>query len=199
MFLQAVFGGRTRRLVATRGHLMPESITIVGNIATDPVQRQTKSGDAVIAFRVLTSNRRRDAETGNWYEESVNAYSVSAFKKLAEHSAASLRKGQRVVVAGSLKMRDWEAGERSGTDAEVTADAIGLDLRFAPIVTAPAASREAVASLVPTVAPGETSPGYEHQTSAATDVSEPQVTSEGGDWSAREPGQEAFVPDEVPY
>jgi len=35
-----------------------------------------------------------------------------------------------VVVSGRLKIRDWDNGERSGTNVEIEADSLGHDLMF---------------------------------------------------------------------
>ncbi len=56
--------------------------------------------------------------------------SVSTFRGLADHAFQSLRKGDRVVLTGRLKVRDWEAGDRKGTSVDIEADAIGHDLRL---------------------------------------------------------------------
>ena len=42
----------------------------------------------------------------------------------------SVRKGERVVVHGRLRLRAWENGEKSGTAIEIEADSIGHDLAW---------------------------------------------------------------------
>jgi single-strand DNA-binding protein len=42
----------------------------------------------------------------------------------------SVNKGQRVVVSGKLRVRDWESGDRAGTTVEIDADALGHDLAW---------------------------------------------------------------------
>jgi single-strand DNA-binding protein len=44
--------------------------------------------------------------------------------------ATSIEKGQRIVVVGTVRIRDWEAGEKTGTTIEITADSIGHDLNY---------------------------------------------------------------------
>ena len=39
-------------------------------------------------------------------------------------------KGQRIIVAGRLRIREWQADEKRGTNVEVEAEAIGHDLRW---------------------------------------------------------------------
>jgi single-strand DNA-binding protein len=44
--------------------------------------------------------------------------------------ATSVDKGQRVIVTGRVRIRDWESGAKSGTTIEIDADAIGHDLTW---------------------------------------------------------------------
>ncbi|SIT73473.1 single-stranded DNA-binding protein [Microbacterium sp. RU33B] len=107
---------------------MSDTITVIGNIAGDPEHRQTAAGIAVTTFRVASSQRRFDRATGQWVEAHTNWYSVSAFRSLAQHAFRSLRKGDRVVLTGKLRVRNWDNGTARGTAVEIDADAIGHDL-----------------------------------------------------------------------
>jgi single-strand DNA-binding protein len=49
---------------------------------------------------------------------------------LAINSAGSVSKGERVLVTGKLRVRDWDNGERAGTSVEVEAEALGHDLTW---------------------------------------------------------------------
>jgi single-strand DNA-binding protein len=110
---------------------MSEHLAVRGLIATTP--RHIVSGDGldIVSFRLLSASRRFDAESGSWKDDQTNWFTVSAFRKLAVNSASSLKKGDRVMALGRLKIREWDNGERSGTSVEIDADAIGLDLNFA--------------------------------------------------------------------
>lgn len=55
---------------------------------------------------------------------------MTAFRQLAINSAGSINKGDRLVVAGKLRIRDWDNGERAGTSVEVEADSLGHDLTW---------------------------------------------------------------------
>lgn len=110
---------------------MSEHLAVRGLIATTP--RHIVSGDEldIVSFRLVSASRRFDAESGSWKDDQTNWFTVSAFRKLAVNSANSLKKGDRIMALGRLKIRDWDNGERSGTSVEIDADAIGLDLNFA--------------------------------------------------------------------
>ena len=109
---------------------MSDRITVTGNIATEPEQRRTGSGVPVTTFRLASSQRYRDAQSGEWVDGTTNWYRVSVFRTLGENAFASLRKGQRVIVDGRLRIKDWEANGKRGTEVEIDADALGPDLKW---------------------------------------------------------------------
>lgn len=84
---------------------MTDTVTIVGNVATDPHRSVTTSGIAVTNFRLASSQRRYDAATQRWVETGTNWYTIAAFRRLAEHAAASLHAGDSVIVTGRLRLR----------------------------------------------------------------------------------------------
>ena len=57
-------------------------------------------------------------------------FTVNCFRKLAEHASQSLVKGDRVIVRGKLRVRDWDNWELSGTAVEIEAESLGHDLMF---------------------------------------------------------------------
>jgi len=109
---------------------MSNPITVVGTIATEPRRIVTQSGVVLCSFRVASGDRRYDREQGKWVDGETNWFGVTAFRSLAEHALGSLRKGERVVVSGRLRLRQWESGEKSGLSVEVEAEALGHDLRW---------------------------------------------------------------------
>jgi single-strand DNA-binding protein len=113
-----------------RGHIMSDHITLVGNVIGDPEERATRGGDPIAAFRLAVSERRFDRERGQWIDGHTNYYAVSVFGELGRNALASLHKGERVIVAGRLRLREWETDAKRGVSADVTADAVGHDLRW---------------------------------------------------------------------
>ncbi|MDQ7877618.1 single-stranded DNA-binding protein [Microbacterium sp. QXD-8] len=107
-----------------------DTITITGNVATPPELKRTPGGVVITTFRVARSLRRYNRETGAWADAGTNFYTVSAYRTLAEHAHHSLRKGDRVILTGHLRVREWDNGTRKGTAVEIDADAIGHDLRW---------------------------------------------------------------------
>lgn len=109
---------------------MSDHITLVGNIVGDIEQRATRGGGSVAAFRLAVGERRLDKERGEWVDAHTNYYSISVFGDLGANALRSLRKGERVVLSGRLRLREWETETKRGVSADVVADAIGHDLRW---------------------------------------------------------------------
>ena len=105
-------------------------VTLWGNIATDPKSMSTPSGVRITKFRLACTASRRDAQTGEFTDGVTSWYSVSCWRELAVNVAASLLKGDPVVVYGKQVVRDWEAEDgRKGTDVSIDALSVGHDLR----------------------------------------------------------------------
>jgi len=154
---------------------MTDTITLTGIIATDPRALVTQSGLSITSFRLASTQRRYDRVKGEWLDGETNWYTVTAFRQLAENVVGSLRKGQRVVVTGRLRIRSWESGDRSGLTVEVDADAIGHDLTWGTssferrVASAPAGDRAAT--------PAD---GGDTVTSDATEASPAEASSPAG-------------------
>lgn len=109
---------------------MADTICIAGNTAAVPQLIDTSTGRTMAKVRVASTVRRKDSATGEWTDGETNWYDVVAFDALAANVAASIGKGQRILVSGRLSVKKWESGEKSGVDVQIRADAIGPDLRF---------------------------------------------------------------------
>lgn len=113
------------------------NVTIVGNLCADPELRHTSDGAAVANLRVAENRNYQDA-AGEW-QQSTSYYSVVAWRRLAEHAAESLHKGDRIVAVGRMRQDDWttESGE-SRRRYVIDADELGASIRFATVeVTKP--------------------------------------------------------------
>lgn len=109
-----------------------ENASIVGNLVDDPDLRYTPDGTAVATIRVASSRSVYNPQTGQREDRDTLFLTISCWKSLGENVAASLRKGQRVVVSGRLTERSWETREGDRRSRiEMTAEAVGPDLRFA--------------------------------------------------------------------
>jgi len=157
---------------------MSESITIIGRLAADPRSVQTSNGSPMASFRVGCDYGHFDRTRNEWVTAGTNWYGVTAFRSLAANVLASLRRGERVIVTGKLRLREWEHDGKKGFSADIDAHAVGHDLlwgrssfestgggRNAPqssdaAADAPASDRAAAASDAPGAdewaAPGQT-------------------------------------------
>lgn len=109
---------------------MSETLSVTGLVATTPRHLVTQDGLPITSFRLASSQRRFDRNQNKWIDGETNWFTVTAFRQLAINSAGSINKGDRLVVAGKLRVRDWDNGERAGTSVEVEADSLGHDLTW---------------------------------------------------------------------
>lgn len=111
---------------------MDNSVTLAGNLTEDPELRYTGQGTAVTNFRIAVNRRVKDATTGEWRDGEASYFRINCWRDLAEHVADSLRKGMRVIVAGTLKTREWETQDGDKRrDIEIEAAECGPSLRWA--------------------------------------------------------------------
>lgn len=107
---------------------MTDRISLVGTIATPPNHLTTATGVPITSFRLASTERRYDRGRGEWIDGHTNWVTVVSFRQLAVNAGSSLEKGQRVLVEGRLRVREWEHEGKKGVAVEIEADAIGHDL-----------------------------------------------------------------------
>lgn len=113
---------------------MTDSITVTGLVATTPRHIVTSEGLPVSSFRLASSLRKFDRSRDAWVEYGTNWYTVTSYRLLASNVNSSVQKGDRVIVTGKLRIRDWESGEKHGTNVEIDSEAIGHDLGWGKTV-----------------------------------------------------------------
>ena len=117
--------------------------TCEGNLVADPELRETNSGLAVCNFRLAVTQRVRAGN--NDFVDQTEWINVVAWRNTAVNVAHSLKKGDRVTVTGSLKLREWT--HRDGhkmTTPEIHASSVGAALTFH--VMSPVKAKDALAS-----------------------------------------------------
>ncbi|MFM2385013.1 MAG: hypothetical protein RL166_887 [Actinomycetota bacterium] len=107
---------------------MSELVTVAGLVATTPRHLVTQDGLPITSFRLAASHRKFDRALNKWIDGETNWFTVTAFRQLAINVAGSISKGERILVTGKLRVRDWDNGERAGTSVEIEADSMGHDL-----------------------------------------------------------------------
>ncbi|HEX6887247.1 MAG TPA: single-stranded DNA-binding protein [Candidatus Nanopelagicales bacterium] len=111
------------------------TITVSGNLVTDVELRTTARGDSLARFRMASTSTRYDRASGRWVDGDTTFWNVTAWRRAAENAAASLAKGQPVMVHGRIRQRtvDREVPGAPGvtvptTFTDVEATHLGLDL-----------------------------------------------------------------------
>ena len=116
-------------------------ITVVGNLTADPELRFTQNGLPVANFTIASTPRNMDRATNEWKDGEALFLRASVWREFAEHVAATMTKGMRVIAQGRLRQRsyqDREGNQRTAIELEV--DEIGPSLRYATAQVTRAAS-----------------------------------------------------------
>lgn len=106
-------------------------VSLIGNLTDDP-SHDAESGRTT--FTLAVNERYRD-ENGEWQQSKSNFIPVVGWNRLGQNANESLRKGDRVVVTGSLRIRsanEAAEGEEPAyrTYVDVVAESIGPSLEF---------------------------------------------------------------------
>jgi single-strand DNA-binding protein len=131
---------------------MSDTITVTGLVATTPRHLVTGEGLPITSFRLASTQRRFDRKENRWVDGDTNWFTVTSFRQLANNIVGSVSKGQRVVVTGRLRVREWQTDDKRGTNVEIDADAIGHDLSWGTA----AFVRSVASSIAQDAVPGET-------------------------------------------
>ncbi|WP_238340940.1 MULTISPECIES: single-stranded DNA-binding protein [Micrococcaceae] len=128
----------TENITSTRGKgtIMAgeTTITVIGNLTSDPELRFTPSGSAVANFTIASTPRTFDRQSNEWKDGETLFLRASVWREAAENVAESLTKGMRVIVTGRLKSRSYETKEgEKRTVIELEVDEIGPSLRYANV------------------------------------------------------------------
>ena len=100
------------------------TITIHGNVGQEPELKYAASGMAVVTFTIADTYGRDDKKKTTWHN-------VTAFNKLAENIAASINKGDSIVVTGRLEQEEFTKKDGTkGKSTRVIVDEAGVSLRW---------------------------------------------------------------------
>jgi single-strand DNA-binding protein len=109
---------------------MTSTITVEGNLTSDPRFNYTSNGKPVVNLRVAVSSRRKGRD-GEYHDTPPVFYDVTVWGTPAEHVANSLTCGDRVLVTGHTYVEAYtdNTGDQR-TKQVLDADAIGASLRY---------------------------------------------------------------------
>src|SRR5580704_3899521 len=169
-------------------------ISVIGFVATQPKGGMTKGGSRTVSMRVGWTPRSYDRLTGEWSDQPSSFITVQCYRKVAEHAAVCLRRGDPIVVRGTMRVREYvdQNGQRRSS-VEVHADSIGHDL-----------SRGITVFSRPPAQAGQTAYEYEQSLAAAAgrspllgDRDQDQAESDGARDADRDIDEDAELDDDA--
>jgi single-strand DNA-binding protein len=105
------------------------NVSLIGFVATQPKKGRTKTGITTMTMRVGWTPRTVDKATGEWSDLPSSFATVWCYRKVAEHASVCIRRGEPIVLRGTLRVREYtdQNGQRRSS-VEITADSIGHDV-----------------------------------------------------------------------
>ena len=104
------------------------TVTVVGNVVDAPRRNNTQNG-AVTNFRLASTARRYDAATEQFVDSGTLWVDVECWGALSGNVAASISKGDPVVVHGALTTHSWESEAGPRSKPRIKAFAVGPNLQ----------------------------------------------------------------------
>ena len=86
------------------------SVQLIGRLVADPELRYTQKGAPVCDFRIASSRRYKNRETGEQQEETL-FINIVAWRRQAELANDYLKKGSAVLIEGRVRSRQWESAQ----------------------------------------------------------------------------------------
>lgn len=156
------------------------TVTVSGNLTREPELRNLPSGQAVCSLRIAHNERYKDA-SGAWADRAAY-FDVTVWSGLGEWMGRNLSKGQKVVVSGRLRWREWDTPDGNKRQAvDITADSV------IPIVRDGAGSNG-----------GGGSNGFAARSDVPADMSDFQPAAVGGGGGAADSGGFGSA-DDIPF
>jgi single-strand DNA-binding protein len=156
-------------------------VTVPGRIAMKPERLASKNGPGV-RFRIASTERWFNRAAEEWSDAEPVYLGVSCWRQLAESVLQSLRVGDPVIVHGKLVNSSFERDGRIENRLEISAAAVGPDLRWS---TAVVTRTRAAAADAP--------PGAEGPSSAAAAPSGESSPGDGGAHAGGDPDRRVSV------
>jgi single-strand DNA-binding protein len=98
-------------------------LTVSGNLTRDPELRNLPSSQSVCSIRIAHNERFKDA--ADKWQDRAQYFDVTIWGGLGEWIAKNVSSGDKVVVAGRLRWREWETKEGEKRQAvDITADSV---------------------------------------------------------------------------
>lgn len=100
-------------------------VTITGNVGSVDL-RFTQNNKAVCTVSVAENHRKKD-QSGQFIDDGTTWRNVTFWERMAEAVADSVQQGQRVIVTGDERLREFQAKDGStGKSLEINGRDIGV-------------------------------------------------------------------------
>lgn len=86
-----------------------------GRVSAPAVERELPSGDRVVEFRIIISRSERDG---------VDTLDITAWSSKSRRSGLSLKAGEWIEVAGSIRRRFWQGSAGLASRWQIEAESI---------------------------------------------------------------------------
>ena len=103
------------------------TVTVVGNVVDSPRRANTATG-TVTNFRMASNDRRFDQSTEQFVDSGTLWIDIECWNALSSNVAASVSKGDPVIVHGTLTTHTWESEQGPRSKPRIKAAAVGLNL-----------------------------------------------------------------------
>lgn len=105
------------------------TVPVWGNVASEPMHVVGPNGTPRTTFRLAHTARKRQPD-GSYANGVTSFFNVTCFGYVALNVAASVHRGDPVVLFGEMVVREWSEGTRSGREVDLIALHIGPNLRW---------------------------------------------------------------------
>lgn len=86
-------------------------VTLIGNVGSDPVIRNTNDGKEIASFSVATSESWKDKVTGE-KKDKTEWHRITVFSEgLVRVIKSYVKKGSKIYIEGQLQTRKWTDSE----------------------------------------------------------------------------------------
>lgn len=121
-------------------------VTLSGNLTRDPEVRMAGS-TPVCEFGLAVNERKKD-QSGEWVDV-PNFFDVVMWGARGESVAKYLSKGDKVMIAGRLRWRQWESDGQKRSKVEVVAEDIEFGSKAGQKNDSPTTNAEVFGSEIP--------------------------------------------------
>lgn len=85
-----------------------QSVTLTGHLVANPILKKVSKTGEIARFRLATSRRRQNTQTGEWESYDTLYIGVECWGQLARNVKMSLRGGMAVIATGFMVTSEWQ-------------------------------------------------------------------------------------------